>query len=494
MKKARLITSILMPVLLILALVLPAAANGPIEPPEVNADLVPGGKMTVVKEVTTPTIPENADIYFMSDTTASMGPVIAAVQANAGTILTTIQTAQPSAQFGVGDYKDFPSDPYAFNNAAPIDGIPTALAAIGFWAAGGGYDYPEGQFYALDRLANGTGIGWRGGPNKIVVWFGDAPAHDPVPMIATGLGYDITEVTVTADLVNAGIKVIAISWDSGPGSPYPLGLDDDPNVAGGDYATAYSITEDGNPGQASRIAAATGGVYLFAATPQEAADAVLTGIEALTSDVWWEVIDAHSNLTVELDPSVHYAVPGGTTVLFDETITVSADAPQCNTIDATVVFYANSYPDREGAEIGRQEIAIHVLDTTPPEVSCEEAVNPHGKNVPPAGSTTEPGTNPKSGKNPDGFYQLFAEDNCDDSGDVGIFISGFGPFFDGDVVKLTEDPDILAAEMKMMGSSNGKAGAVVAHIIVPTEPMCWGVDTSGNESEHHPCYVPPPPK
>ncbi|HEX2359465.1 MAG TPA: hypothetical protein VHH72_06585, partial [Solirubrobacterales bacterium] len=35
---------------------------------------------------------------------------------------------------------------------------------------------------------------------------------------------------------------------------------------------------------------------------------------------------------------------------------------------------------------------------------CEETVNPHGQNVPPAGSTTLPG--PKGGINDDGFYEV----------------------------------------------------------------------------------------
>lgn len=281
MKKARLIAGLLVTVLLTLALVLPATAQ--VEPPVVEAELPPGGSMTLTKEVTTPPIPPNPDIYFLCDTTGSMGPIIAQMQADAGAILAAIVAAQPSAQFGVGNYKDFPYDPYAFQHQQSMtDDTVAVLAAIGAWGAGGGWDWPEGQFFALDRLAEGTSIGWRDIGTKIVVWFGDSPAHDPVPTAATGLGYDITEATVTADLVAAGIKVIAISWDSGDPSPYRLGLDDDPNVAGGDYATAYGIVEDGAAGQASRIAAATGGAYLFAATPEEAVAAILEGIEQLT--------------------------------------------------------------------------------------------------------------------------------------------------------------------------------------------------------------------
>ena len=493
MKKAKLITGLLVTVLLTLALSLPAVAQ--VEPPVVEGELAPGGSMTLTKEVTTPPIPPNPDIYFLCDTTASMGPIIAAMQADAGAIMAAIVAAQPTAQFGVGAYQDFPipeSSPFCYENRQSIISDTTAVqAAIDGWTLCWGGDGPEGQFYALDRLAEGTGIGWRDIGTKIVVWFGDAPAHDPVPMAATGLGYDITETTVTNALVAAGIKVIAISWDSGY---YAAGIDDDPNVAGGDYLAEYGTVEDGAAGQASRIATATGGVYLFAATPEEATAAVLEGIEQLTTDVWWEV-EADPGLIVELEPAVHYDVPGDTMVEFEETITLTDDAPQCETLTATVLFIANEYPE-EGAVIGEQLISIHVADITPPEVGCREWVNPHGKKVPPAGWTTEPGTNPNSGMNPDGFYQLGVWDNCDE--DPMIFVSDlygsvvFGPFPHETVVKITEDPD-AAPECKKMGSSRGRAGAVAYHIILQTDAVIWGVDAYGNTSSVL-CLVPPPPK
>lgn len=492
MKKTKLIIGLLVTALLTLGLVLPAAAQ--VEPPEVIADLEPGESMTVIKEVTTPPYPPNPDIYFLCDTTGSMGPIIAAMQANAGVIVATILAAQPTAQFGVGNYRDYPGTVPPFVNQQSItDNTAAVSAAIAAWGAGGGGDWPEGQFYALDRLADGTGIGWRGIGTKIVVWIGDAPGHDPVPVAATGLGYNITEATVTADLVAAGIKVIAISCDSGGTSPYRLGLDDDPNVAGGDYAANYGIVEDGSPGQASRIATATGGAYLFAATPEQAAAAVLEGIEQLTTDVWWEV-KADPGLTVTLEPAVHYDVSGDTMVRFAETITVAEDAPQCETLEAVVVFLADTYPE-EGVEFGRQLILIHVLDITPPEVWCEETVNPHGRTVPPAGRTTLPG--PKGGQNEDGFYQLLAEDNCDPEPEIYVSYIGadpylFGPFDSGVVVKFTEAPG-AEPSMKKIGSAKGQADAVACHITLPSDPVIYAVDASGNMIRCM-CFVAPLPK
>lgn len=356
-KKIKKLLAMGLALVLPLALAVPAMAQGQVEPSEVEIQTYPGAVIEIDKLVTTSPIPPNPDIYFRADTTQSMNPVLAAVQANANAILAAIVAAEPTAQFGVGNYKDFPSDPYCFNHQLSITDDTSAVAtAIGAWSAIGGYDLPEGQFYALDRLADGTGIGWRSGPNKIVIWFGDAPAHDPVPMAATGLGYDITETTVTTALVGVGIKVIAISNDTGF---YPAGINDDPNVGGGDYNIAYGTIEHGAPGQASNIAGATGGGYYFAATPAEAAAAVLAGIEALKTDVWGEVGTTPPGITVELDPPVHYDVLGDETVQFTETITVDPSV-EPGEYSITVTFYENTYGE-EGEGIGTQDITIEIL-------------------------------------------------------------------------------------------------------------------------------------
>ena len=104
----------------------------------VHEEMAPGDSITITKTATTPEIPPLPDVYFLADTTGSMGGAIANVQANAGTILASIQTADPTAMFGAGNYKDFPLDSYAFQNSASIDGDGPALAAIAGWSAGGG--------------------------------------------------------------------------------------------------------------------------------------------------------------------------------------------------------------------------------------------------------------------------------------------------------------------------------------------------------------------
>lgn len=135
-------------------------------------------------------------------------------------------------------------------------------------------------------------------------------------------------------------------------------------------------------------------------------------------------------------------------------------------------------------------------DTTPPQVSCIENVNPHGQNIPPAGSTTLPG--PKGGQNEEGFYKLTAVDAVDPNPQ--IFVKGtsgnptpaFGPFASGIVVKLTEAPGATPS-IKSIGSSSGQAGAVTWHITLDSDAIVTGVDASGNAASVT-CLVPPPPK
>lgn len=133
-------------------------------------------------------------------------------------------------------------------------------------------------------------------------------------------------------------------------------------------------------------------------------------------------------------------------------------------------------------------------DVTPPELECIETVNPHGMKVPPAGSSTLPG--PKGGQNEDGFYELLGRDDVDET--VEIFVTDttgagpFGPFDSGDKVKITEAPGATPSSKKI-GSSNGKAGAIAAHITLNSDAIVVAVDAAGNTARTA-CFVPPKPK
>jgi hypothetical protein len=112
-------------------------------------------------------------------------------------------------------------------------------------------------------------------------------------------------------------------------------------------------------------------------------------------------------------------------------------------------------------------------------------VNPHGKTIPPAG-LTPPGTNPKGGENPDGFYLLPG------TSDQEVTVTDLGSgkswtFAGGSVIKYTQAPG-GTPETKKIGSTTGQAGAVLVHITGTGDFQI----TLGNVTQT--CLVPPPPK
>ena len=116
---------------------------------------------------------------------------------------------------------------------------------------------------------------------------------------------------------------------------------------------------------------------------------------------------------------------------------------------------------------------------------CTETVNPHGENVPPAGSTTLPG--PRGGINDDGFYEVGTDVGTDvilrdTDGNV------FGTFRSGTKVKYTE-ANGAEPSVKKIGSANGQAGAVDVHITGTGDLVDVPVDGAPVT-----CPVPPPPK
>src|SRR5947209_7465357 len=214
----------------------PAAAAPGVDPQTLSAALVEGTNVSVSKTVHTPTIPPTPDIIFLSDTTGSMGGVIAGVQARITSVAHQILAAQPQAQFAVAQYKDqvnCSSDPFAFKlDQALTTNLSAVQSAVNTWSAGGGCDEPESDLFALDQIATSPAIGFRSDSTRIIVWFGDAPSHDEIHPNSP-----VTLAQTIADLQAAKIEVLAVPFNHGG-----LGLD--------------------GFGQASQVTAATAGVLL----------------------------------------------------------------------------------------------------------------------------------------------------------------------------------------------------------------------------------------
>jgi hypothetical protein len=276
-----------------------ASAN-PVDPPSVDEALAPSQFTLVEKTVLTPEIPPRPDIVFLSDTTGSMGAEIAAVQAEASAIMATVGGVTTEPWFAAAQYKDIEPDPFPFQVDQDLTIDQAAVdAAIGTWFASGGFDRLEAQLYALEQLALGA-VSWRPNSSRIIVWFGDEPGHDP------RLGS--SEASAIAALQAAEVQVIAIGVRN---------LDE--------------------TGQATRIAAATDGVFIPDATADEVVAAILEGLGNLPVTVVPQAVGCDP-LVVSFNPT-ESTVISGESAFFDETITVPADAAVAGqTIDCTVEF------------------------------------------------------------------------------------------------------------------------------------------------------------
>jgi hypothetical protein len=266
--------------------------------PSVNdLHLTPGQVLVEDIHVTVPASPNPLfDVYFLADTTGSMGTIIAAVKAGAATIMNTLHGPNPTMAFGVGNYKDFANgDPYCFQHQQSLNtNIVPAQAAITAWSATGGGDTPEGQLFALDQIATSPAIGWRPGAQRILVWFGDAPGHDPICAGLPGVPKAISEMlaasatveNVKSALQGAQIKVLAISTNTGVAN----GLDGIPTQ---DF---YPCANVGTANQATRIATATGGSFTSGVNAATIVNTIVAMITAATN----------------LFNNIHLAASGGT--------------------------------------------------------------------------------------------------------------------------------------------------------------------------------------
>jgi len=179
-----------------------AAAPPGVDPATVDLTLNAGQSTTVTKNVTTSAVPPNPDLVLLADTTGSMGGPIGNVRSNASAITGDVLAAQPTAQFGVAEYKDF-TDSVPFKVNQGITGDTGAVqAGINQWVASGGGDTPEANLNALYQLATGA-VDFRSDGTRIIAWFGDAPSHDP-----SG-GHTLAQ-TIAA-LQAAKIRVVAVN-------------------------------------------------------------------------------------------------------------------------------------------------------------------------------------------------------------------------------------------------------------------------------------------
>lgn len=326
-----------------------------------------------------------ADVYILADTTGSMGSVIGAVRTNAASLVSSLYaTSGVDVQIGIGNYKDFPSDAYAFDHQLDPAGSTSAAsvtAAINTWSASGGNDIAEGQFFALDRLAYdidpaGGDIGWRSDAKKIIVWFGDAPAHDKICQAMTNakgfsIGYDITENTVTNALVNGQFTVVAISNTTGVSSA----LNANPSVYSSDYNTLCGAST-GTANQATRITSATGGTHLAGVGSSTINSSILSLVASAVGTINEVTLVASANIADYVTDIArpleancfNVSTAAGEDCFFDVTL-----EGECGNADETLIGTLGAYVD--GAWVADQTVTLTIESCNEPPVAlCEDRV------------------------------------------------------------------------------------------------------------------------
>lgn len=254
--------------------------------------------VTITKEVTSAKV----DVFFMTDTTGSMSGLINSVKTSATSILSTTAGLGDVA-FGVGEYKDF-SDSYAYRLNTDVTTDQTAVqTGINMYSASGGGDWHEANLYALNEAAEESA--WRDDSTRIMIWFGDAPGHDP--------SGGVTEADAIAALNAEGITVLAMNTSS---------LD--------------------SSGQASRIADATGGTYYpsidTASIVDEISDAIASVFAEYTT-VDLDLSDAPAGVSVSATPGYTGDYDRSEVREFDFGVTFTAD------VAGTYAFNINGLVD-----------------------------------------------------------------------------------------------------------------------------------------------------
>jgi hypothetical protein len=146
----------------------PVRWDGPTQPTLTPTKQVvtvtPGQVQDVLVDFRVPPDPNPLNVYFLLDTTGSMGPAVAGLKASINNIALRLhKVLGKDACFGLGDFRDFyPGETQhtyvrdlKMTCANPVDAMKQALDRMP--PAAGGADIPEAQTIALTQAVTGTG-------------------------------------------------------------------------------------------------------------------------------------------------------------------------------------------------------------------------------------------------------------------------------------------------------------------------------------------------
>ncbi len=199
------------------------------------------------------------DVYFLVDTTGSMGGEISNLRSGLtsgtliagcpGGVIGAIRCEIPDAWFGVGFHDDYPVTPYGgaaygdqvYRNLMDLeDNSGRAQTAVNSLSTHWGYDWPESQSQALYAVASGNGLGSYLAPRSgcpagrfgypcfrpdaipVIVLFTDAPPHNGTwgsyNYSGTIGGLAASAVQMRNAIVSRGMKVISIESSGANGT------------------------------------------------------------------------------------------------------------------------------------------------------------------------------------------------------------------------------------------------------------------------------------
>lgn len=343
---------------------------GEVVPPSIEAELEPGDSVVLDKMVTTPAITPKLDLLLVVDLSGSYYDDLPNIKALAPELFDEIRAAVPDSQFGLATFVDFPfgswggGTDYAYRLDSDMTADRTTwLSAVDAMSTRSGGDFPESQYEALYQAATGYGremptttnddysdqgeippgqnATFRDDATRIIAITTDASFHEGGDSGGVSFSYPgATGAETIAALQAAGIKVIAIK--------------------AGSAST-----------QMDELADETGGsVVTTSNNSAEIANAILEGLEHITFTVSAQPSAACAPLEFTYEPEFYTDVPNGTTVIFEETITVPLDITQSDLDDdykiaCEVDFLADD------TVIGVQEVSIVVPLNGPPVAMCQ---------------------------------------------------------------------------------------------------------------------------
>jgi len=309
------------------------------------------------------------DVFFLVDTTGSMGAAINNVRDSLSrTIVPAVNEAIADVVMGVGDFRDFDVDPYGSPGDWPFvlrqaltSDVASVQSALGTLRAGGGGDGPEalleGLYESVGGACAGSGIGqacFRSDSHPIIVAITDAPAHN-APGSEAYSGVPAHSYLDTISALNAqNVKVVGAAVGAG-GIPLPFPI---PGLSG-----ARDDLEGVATDTMSR--ASDGSLTVYDAEGGNVSDAIVDGIVDLVGAETQDVTSrAHDDPSDAVDATqfitsirpVRASRPGAT---FDST--TFFDVNGGTTITFEVTFQNDVAPHTSVVQIFRAEIEIHDL-------------------------------------------------------------------------------------------------------------------------------------